>query len=92
LQYTRYTATTIRIKSIEASMSSLPIVNAHFDGQVIVPDQPLPLLPGEKLRVTIEREQLVEPKQERRQAGSARGQVWMSPDFDALIPEFEENK
>lgn len=29
---------------------------AHYDGQVIVPEQPLPLTPGEKVRVTIERE------------------------------------
>ena len=29
---------------------------AHFDGQVIVPDEPLPFAPGEKVRVTIERE------------------------------------
>lgn len=65
-------------------------INAHFDGKVIVPDAPLPLSPGEKLRVTIERESAPELQTQRRKAGSARGQVWMSPNFDAPLPEFED--
>lgn len=74
---------------MRSNMSSLPIVNAHFDGNVIVPDEPLPLVPGEKLRVTIERE-LTGYEKKRRQAGSARGQVWMSPDFDQPLEEFKD--
>ena len=35
-------------------MAMLPVVNAHFDGTVIVADDPLSLVPGQKLRVTIE--------------------------------------
>ena len=50
-------------------------ISAHFDGQVIVPDQPLSLAPGEKVRVTIEREQTAPSSQPRRQAGSAKGEV-----------------
>jgi predicted DNA-binding antitoxin AbrB/MazE fold protein len=65
------------------------IISAHFDGQVIVPEESLLLTPGEKVRVTIEREEVAQAPQSRRQAGSARGQVWLSPDFDALLPEFE---
>jgi hypothetical protein len=30
------------------------ILNAHFDGKVIVPDEPLALEPNQKLRVSIE--------------------------------------
>ncbi len=63
---------------------------AHFDGQVIVPEEPLALAPGEKVRVTIERGINAKPTERRRQAGSARGQVWMSPDFDAPLTEFED--
>ncbi len=73
-------------------MSSLPTVNAHFDGTAIVPDEPLPLLPGEIVRVTIERLQAVDLSPQRRQAGSARGQVWIAPDFDTLLSEFEDDK
>ena len=65
------------------------IISAHFDGQVIVPEEPLLLTPGEKVRITIEREEAAQLPQSRRQAGSAQGQVWISPDFNAPLPEFE---
>lgn len=55
-------------------MSMLPTVNAHFDGTVIVPDEPLALNPGEKLRVTIERAP-AESGQPRRHAGNAKGMI-----------------
>lgn len=29
-------------------------LNAHFDGKVIVPDEPLTLKPNQKLRITVE--------------------------------------
>lgn len=55
-------------------MATLPTVNAHFDGTVIVPDEPLELAPGEKLRVTIERAP-AETEQPRLRAGSAKGMI-----------------
>jgi antitoxin (DNA-binding transcriptional repressor) of toxin-antitoxin stability system len=30
------------------------------------------------------------PKRQRRQPGSARGKVWMAPDFDGPLEDFEE--
>ncbi len=32
----------------------------------------------------------IAPKPARRTPGSARGQVWIGPDFDAPLPEFAE--
>ncbi len=63
-------------------MAMLPAVNAHSDGNVIVPDEPLSLVPGEKLRVTIERNRDADMYPARRRAGNAKGEVWMSPDFN----------
>ena len=34
-------------------------INAHFDGKVIIPDEPLDLKPNQKLRISIEP---IEPK------------------------------
>lgn len=70
-------------------------IRAHFDGQNLVPDEPLiGLVPGDALRVTIERA-APPPEGEdasptRRKAGSARGQVWMSPDFDEPLDDFKD--
>lgn len=40
------------------------VISAHFDGRVIVPDQPLALVPGERVRVSIVREAAAEPLSE----------------------------
>lgn len=34
--------------------TGMVILNAHFDGRVIVPDEPTGLAPGTRLRVTVE--------------------------------------
>ena len=37
-------------------------LDAHFDGKVIVPDEPLALMPNQKLRITIETSEIDTPK------------------------------
>lgn len=71
-------------------------VSAHFDGKVIVPDEPTDLIPGARLRVTIE---AVEP------GPASKGKlelplltgvapdlvhaVLLDPDFDAAAAEID---
>jgi hypothetical protein len=51
-------------------------------------DRPLPTdLEGKQIQVTIEE---VKPVGKRRQSGSAKGQIRMSPDFDAPLDDFQE--
>jgi hypothetical protein len=55
-------------------------VNAHFDGKVIVPDEPLDLPPDQALIVQIERVGALEPAEESALAWIAANAV----DSDAL--------
>jgi antitoxin (DNA-binding transcriptional repressor) of toxin-antitoxin stability system len=54
------------------------------------------LLPGEELVITendlpAAKLSRIEPKVQRpRKAGSAKGKIWMAPDFDAPLEEFKE--
>lgn len=43
------------------TVSSMVKLNAHFDGKVIVPDEPLALKPNQRIRVSIE---AIEPSDE----------------------------
>lgn len=63
-------------------------IKGHFDGKVIVPDEPVDLVLGQRLVVHIEpmAEETVAP----REPGSAKGTVWMAPDFDAPLEDFKE--
>lgn len=64
---------------------------AHFDGQVIVPEEPLALAPGDKVRVTIERNNAAAPLKPRPTLlGILEGKVWISDDFDEPLEEFKE--
>lgn len=65
---------------------------AHFDGAVIVPDEPLPLLPGEKVRVTIERDNSEKLSPPRRQAGGLKGKIRIDEGFDDPLPDLNEYK
>lgn len=58
------------------------------NGQIIL-EQPLPPdLEGKKLEIFIVEHK---PKaKKRRQSGSAKGQIWMSPDFDEPLEDFKE--
>jgi hypothetical protein len=64
-------------------------LNAHFDGKVIIPDEPLNLPPNQKLRISVEPiEQPTQPTQpsSKRQLGLQRGAlIYISPDFDAEL-------
>ncbi len=71
-------------------MAMLPAVNAHFDGNVIVPDEPLPLAPGEKLRVTIERASAESDVPRRSLRGIAKGMFEMGDDFNEPLDCFDE--
>ncbi|MDJ0659907.1 MAG: DUF2281 domain-containing protein [Crocosphaera sp.] len=52
-------------------------------------DQTLPHeLEGKPIRLVVE-EVSSSPKK-RRQSGSAKGKIWMSPDFDEPLEDFEE--
>ncbi|MDZ4817540.1 MAG: DUF2281 domain-containing protein [Planctomycetota bacterium] len=66
------------------------IITAHFDGRVIVPDEPLSLQPGEKVRVTIERAPTVAADAHPSLLGILEGKAWISDDFDEPLDEFKE--
>ena len=57
------------------------------NGQIIL-EKPLPPdLEGKQLEILIIEEK---PKKKRRQSGSAKGQILMSPDFDEPLEDFED--
>lgn len=73
-------------------------VNAHFDGNVIVLDEPVTLQPNQKLRVSIETVEGLtsdgadKPK---RQLGLQRDtNYYLAPDWDEPLPDdiWEHNK
>ncbi len=63
-------------------------LTATYKNGQITPDQPLPdNLEGKKIQIFL---QEIKPDQhKRRTRGSAKGKVWMSPDFDEALGEFE---
>lgn len=63
-------------------------IKGHFDGKVIVPDEPLDFERGQKLIVHVEPEPA--PAEAGPRAGSAKGLIWMADDFDAPLEEFDE--
>lgn len=61
-------------------MNAMVSFNAHFDGKVIVPDEPLSLKPNQRLRIQVE--PIDDPLQTKRILGSQRGVVvYIAPDF-----------
>ena len=59
-------------------------LKAHFDGKVIVPDEPVDLVPNQKLRITIEAVEQPTPAkpEDRRSFGQPGVLVYIAPDFD----------
>ena len=61
-------------------------LNAHFDGKVIVPDEPLALKPNQRVRIQvepIEAEPAGTMDKPRREFGQQKGVVLhVAPDFD----------
>lgn len=62
-------------------------LNAHFDGKVIVPDEPLALAPNQAVRITVEViEQPAARDESKRSLGLQRGSVvFIVDDFDAEL-------
>jgi hypothetical protein len=65
--------------------------NAHFDGKVIVPDEPLALKPHQRLRISVEPIESQPPAEKQTsplQLGLQRGVVThLSPDWDDPLPD-----
>jgi Protein of unknown function (DUF2281) len=65
------------------------VLTATCKNGIIQFDRPLPAdLEGKQIQVTIEEVKPLMGK--RRQSGSAKGQIRMSPDFDAPLDDFQE--
>ena len=72
--------------------------NAHFDGKVIILDEPFStqLQPGTRLKVIVETDgntsalTPASPRLNGPKAGSAKGKVTIAPDFDEPLEEFSE--
>ena len=67
-------------------------IKGHFDGKVIVPDEPHDLRTGQAVIVQAEPSDATKPSSPRRgpKAGSAQGKIWMADDFDAPLDDFKE--
>lgn len=68
-------------------------IKGHFDGKVIVPDEPHDLRPGQT--VIVQAEPVAEssrslPRIGPRAGGSAKGKIWMADDFDAPLEDFKD--
>lgn len=62
-------------------------LNAHFDGKVIVPDEPVALKPNQRVRIQIEPiDQPPAQSDSKRRLGLQRGAVvYIAKDFDAEL-------
>ncbi|HZZ41341.1 MAG TPA: hypothetical protein VFE58_00250 [Tepidisphaeraceae bacterium] len=73
------------------------VLNAHFDGKVIVPDEPLNLPPNQKVRIELEPIETPAPLVPKplRILGQQPGVVtFLAPDWDAPLPDdiWDHNK
>jgi Protein of unknown function (DUF2281) len=65
------------------------VLTATCRNGLIQLDQRLPEdLEGKQIQVMVQ--EVLIPVRTRRQAGSAAGQIWMAPDFDAPLDDFQE--
>jgi hypothetical protein len=63
-------------------------LNAHFDGKVIVPDEPLALKPNQRVRIQVEPIDEPARSETKRRLGLQRGAVsYIAPDFDAELSD-----
>ncbi len=60
-------------------------LNAHFDGKVLVPDEPLALKPNQQVRITIEP---IPSSPARIELGKQPGSITdFAPDWEAPLPD-----
>ena len=60
-------------------------LNAHFDGKVIVPDEPLSLKPNQRLRITVEP---IASSPVEIELGKQPGSIThFAPDWEAPLPD-----
>jgi len=64
-------------------------LNAHFDGKVFVPDEPVHLSRGQAVRVIVESPS-PDTVVRKPLAGFAKGMIWMSDDFNNPLDDFAE--
>lgn len=63
-------------------------LNAHFDGKVIVPDEPLELAPNQKVRISVEPIGSPAATKPKRILGQQPGAFsYVAPDFDDALPD-----
>ena len=70
-------------------------LNAHFDGKVLVPDEPLNLAPNVKVRITVEEVTVDPPVTGKRLLGQQPDFVLkFAPDWNEPLPDdiWEHNK
>ena len=72
-------------------------LKAHFDGKVLVPDEPLHLPANQKVRIELEPIESSAPDEPKpkRILGQQRGSVtFLAPDWDAPLPDdiWDHNK
>ncbi len=65
-------------------------IKGHFDGKVIVPDEPHDLRPGQAVIVQAEPQTETPSGKRGPKAGSAEGKIWIADDFDAPLEDFAD--
>ncbi len=66
------------------------VLTAICENGHITLSEPLPKdLEGKRIQILI---QELPPSKKRRTSGSAKGQIWIAPDFDAPLEDFQEYK
>jgi hypothetical protein len=73
---------------IRVGVTWMVAITGHFDGKVIVPDEPIDLPRGQRLLVHIE--PAPKAQSETIQPGSAKGQIEISDDFEAPLADMSE--
>ncbi len=63
------------------------VCKAHYDGKVIVPDEPLSLAPNQKLNITIEPTDANPPPADRVPGRLRDALIDISPDFNEPLPD-----
>lgn len=67
-------------------------IKGHFDGKVIIPDEPHDLRAGQAVIVQAEPTEGKISSSPKRgpKAGSAKGKIWIADDFDAPLEDFAD--